>query len=42
MAADIEQMQATLRATGAEHMNKQDMERFLTAHKEGKLLKPEE
>jgi hypothetical protein len=35
-------MQTKLRALGEKGMNPEELERFTTAHKEGKLLKPEE
>ncbi len=35
-------MQTLLRSDGHTAMKKEEMERFLTLHKEGKLLKPEQ
>lgn len=35
-------MQDTMRASGAEHMRKEDLERFVQAHTEGTLVKPED
>lgn len=35
-------MQAKLRSTGPEFMRPSDVERFVNAHRDGKLVKPEE